>query len=58
MRTMMTPEIAKLYREVEPYYDNTFHLISNAPKEIKEKEKIIQAYFDLEEAKEKRLNGK
>ena len=54
----MTPEIAKLYREVEPYYDNTFHLIPNAPKENKEKEKIIQAYFDLEEAKEKRLNGK
>lgn len=57
MRTGMTPEIAKLYREVEPYYDNSFHLISNAPDEIKKKEKIIQDFFDSEEAKERKFDN-
>ena len=45
MRIAMTPDIAELYSEVEPYYDQSFHLISNAPEDIKKKEKIIQVFF-------------
>lgn len=56
MRIIMTPEIAKLYDDVKPYYDETFHLVANAPSEIKEKEAIIQAYMDAEEAKSERMN--
>lgn len=56
MRVLMTPEIAKLYDEVKPYYDETFHLVEDAPNEIKEKEAIIQSYMDLEETKSEKMN--
>ncbi len=56
MRVLMTPNIAKLYDEVKSYYDETFHLVADAPKEIKEKEAIIQSYIDLEEAKSEKMN--
>ena len=48
MRVALTPEISKLYDEVKPYYDETFHLIASAPEEIKKKEAIIKAYNEKE----------
>lgn len=48
MRVVMTPEISRLYNEVKPYYDETYHLIPNAPEEIKRKEAIIKAYNERE----------
>jgi hypothetical protein len=56
MRIIMTPDIAKLHDEVEPYYDENYCLSPNAPEDIKQKEAIIQAYMDEEQAKSEKLN--
>ncbi len=56
MRIILTPEISKLYDEVKPYYDKNFHLIANAPEDIKKKDAIIKAYNEKELKKASEFN--
>lgn len=56
MRTLMTPEIAELYNEVEPYLDEHFDLVPDAPEDIKAKNAMIDAYMDAEEARAEKWN--
>lgn len=56
MRILMTKEIARLYDEVFPYYDETFHLAADAPDDIKQKDAIIAAYNEQEYKKAELYN--
>lgn len=56
MRILMTEEIARLYDEVFPYYDEAFHLAADAPDDIKQKDAIIAAYNEQEYKKAELYN--